>query len=343
MTLQELQEMNAAEQALKRSYIESPERHLDHPCAQDEVLDIIIPAFSRLDRAITESLAEQVSEQIFIADDMDAALVKHARYTPAFWHQHDFFELTFVLQGHCINNIIGNTFTMRKGDLCIMAPNVTHAIGAFTDNDIIMNILIRRSTFEQSFLGILEGNNILADFFKRIFYQTSEIPYLLFHAGDDEVLFCQIYNACDEFLLNRRFKRHMLNTMLSTFFITLFRRHEQHIEVPSIHLNTENENLIYILQYMHANYTTVSLGELAALFNYSSRQMQRIIYAATGHTFIENIQGQKMTHAAALLSGSTRPISEISEQVGFPSENNFRKTFYRYYQMTPSEYRRSCK
>lgn len=92
MTIQELRKMNAAELVLKKSYIDSPERHLNQPCAQEAVLDVILPAF---------------------------------------WHQHNFFELTFVLEGHCTNNIIGNTFTMRKGDLCIMAPNVTNAISAF--------------------------------------------------------------------------------------------------------------------------------------------------------------------------------------------------------------------
>lgn len=69
-----------------------------------------------------------------------------------------------------------------------MAPDVTHSLSAFHDEDIIMNILIRKSTFEQSFFGLLEGDTILSDFFKRTFYQTSEIPYLLFHTGEDSVL-----------------------------------------------------------------------------------------------------------------------------------------------------------
>lgn len=84
---------------------------------------------------------------------------------------------------------------------------------------------------------------------------------------------------------------------------------------------------MYVLRYMQANYKTVSLKELSSIFNYSERQLQRIIQNATGHTFIENIQNQKMKQAADLLQNSTLPVSEISERTGFQSLNNFRKIF----------------
>ena len=173
-----------------------------------------------------------------------------------------------------------------------------------------MNVLIRKSTFEQSFFGLLEGDTILSDFFKRPFYQTSEIPYLLFHTGQDSVLSELIDRAYTECEQQKRYKKQMVNTLLSLFFINLFRRHEQHTELSSI-------------------------------FNYSERQLQRIIQNATGHTFIENIQNQKMKQASELLCNSTLPVSEISERSGFQSLNNFRKTFFRYFHMTPSEYRKS--
>ena len=134
----------------------------------------------------------------------------------------------------------------------------------------------------------------------------------------------------------------MVNTLLSLFFINLFRRHEQHTELSSIRLNTSEENLMYILRYMQANYKTVSLKELSSIFNYSERQLQRIIQNATGHTFIENIQNQKMKRASDLLINSALSVSEISEQTGFQSLNNFRKIFFRHFGMTPSEYRKTC-
>lgn len=334
--------LNPTEKKLKALYQKYVHRHLEQPCSRDEVMDILLAAYTIMpDRNVTQSLKTQIDEQIFILENMDISFVRHARYTPAFWHKHDFFEIIYVLKGNCINYILDRNILMNPGDICIMAPNVTHALSAFHDDDLIMNILIRKSTFEQSFFGLLEGDTILSDFFKRTFYQTSEIPYMLFHTGQDPVLSELIDRAYMECEQQKRYKKQMVNTLLSLFFINLFRRHEQHTELSGIHLNSSEENLMYILRYMQANYRTVSLKELSSIFNYSERQLQRIIQNATGHTYIENIQNQKMKQASEFLRNSSLSISEISERSGFQSLNNFRKTFFRYFQMTPSEYRKS--
>lgn len=336
--------LSSTEKKLKYLYQNSKNHQFNTPCSQKDILDILLASYTDIsDQNITKSLNPNINEQIFILENMDISFIQHARYTPAFWHKHDFFEIIYVFHGHCINYIFNRKISMETGDICIMAPNVTHALSAFHDEDIIMNILIRKSTFEQSFFGLLEGNTILSDFFKRIFYQTSEIPYLIFHTGKDPVLSEIIDQAYTEYTKTNRYKKQMVNTMLSLFFIHLFRRHEHHTEISDIHLNSSDENLIYILHYMQANYKTVSLKDLSSIFNYSERQLQRIIQNATGHTFIENIQNQKMARASELLKHSTLTISEISEQTGFLSLNNFRKIFNKYFKMTPSEYRKQNK
>lgn len=166
---------------------------------------------------------------------------------------HDFFEMIFVQSGGCINYIFDRNISMQTGDICIMASDITHSLSAFHDKDVIMNILIRKSTFEQSFFGLLDDNTILSDFFKRTFYQTSEIPYLLFHTGKDSVLSDLIDRAYTECAQPKRYRKQMVNTLLSLFFINLFRRHEQHTELSGIHPNSSEKNLMYILRYMQAN------------------------------------------------------------------------------------------
>ena len=225
--------------------------------------------------------------------------------------------------------------------LCIIAPGIIHAFSAFSDDDIILNIVIRKSTFESSFFGLLEGDDILSDFFKRVFYHTTEIPYLMFHTGINKTLPNYVSQAYREYQKNKRFKKQMINSILSEFFIVLFREHEQNISLPPIHMNRSDENLMFILRYMQSNFATVSLKEMSKFFNYSERQLQRLILNATGMTFRENIQKQKITKATELLLHSTLPISQICEQLGFKSSNNFRKIFFHYYQMTPSDFRKN--
>ncbi len=340
--MEKIPTLNPIENKLKTHFLSSKNRQLQYPHNRDQIMDIILDAYASLpDKNIAAALTTEIDEELFILDNMDVAFIRHARYTPAFWHKHDFFELIYVQNGNCTNFIYDRSIPMKTGDICIMAPNVIHTLSAFEDQDIIMNVLIRKSTFEQSFFGLLDDNTILSDFFKRTFYQTAEMPYLLFHTGEDEILYDLIDRAYSEYDLNKRYKKQMVNTLLSFFFINLFRRHEQDTELSGIHLNSSDENLMYILRYMQSNYQTVSLKELSEIFNYSPRQLQRIIFNATGHTFIENIQNQKMKQAGELLVNSSLAVSEISERVGFSSLNNFRKIFMKYYNMTPSKYRKN--
>lgn len=334
-------ELRDLEKELLRQYERYPSRHLDAPCEREAVADILDSAFRKNSDGSPYHLETTVDEHSFIQDGLDVGFVKHPRYLPAFLHKHDFFELLYVISGHCTNTVFNRSLRMSSGDICIIAPGVVHSISAFSEDDIVLNIIIRKSTFEKSFFGLLEGDDILSDFFKRAFYDTAEIPYLLFHTGNDLQLQAYVGQAYREYLEKKRFKKQMMNAMFSEFFIVLFRDHEQDIEIPNVCWNKSNEDLMYILRYMQAHFATVSLSEMAAFFNYSERHLQRLILNATGMTFRENIQKQKMTKAAQLLSESALPISQICEQLGFESFNNFRKIFYKYYQTTPSEFRKN--
>lgn len=340
--------LNDTERYLKKSYQKYPERNLDLPCNREDVEDIVSKAFSlssmypsQIVSSSCTELETHIRETTFIPSDLDITFVRHMRYTPAFWHQHEFFELLFVIEGECKNVFFDREFTLKKGDICIHAPGTIHTISAFHDNDILFNILVRKSTFDKSFLGLMETDNVLSNFFRHAFYCSKDIPYLLFHTDGDEELIQYIRRAEAELNTKHRYRKQMINAIVSEFFIRLLQKYEHRIEVPNIHFNGADNNLMFILRYMQSNYTDVTLKELSNIFNYSERQLQRIILSATGMTFTENIQKQKIEMAAKLLLESERSISEIGEMLGYSSLNNFRKLFKKRYQVTPSEYRKN--
>ena len=109
--------------------------------------------------------------------------------------------------------------------------------------------------------------------------------------------------------------------------------------MPEIDTEGNDENVIFILKYMQENYSTVTLSSLAEFFNYSERQIQRIIKKSTGISFSENIQKLKMKHAAQLLMDPDRSVSAVAEDLGYSDVGNFRHIFKKYYGMSPAEYR----
>ena len=75
---------------------------------------------------------------------------------------------------------------------------------------------------------------------------------------------------------------------------------------------------------------------MAAHFQYSERQMQRIIRQTTGLGFSENIRILCMKKAAGLLETTSQPAAKIAEMPGYCDVHNFRQAFKQHYGMTPS-------
>lgn len=333
-------DLKELEQVFKDLFLKYPKRSLDLPHNLEEVRDILEEAAKKTSDFLPQMfLNNTLEEELFFQHGYDTEIYRHMRYLPVNWHSHSFLEVVCVIQGNCTNYIAEQKLHMKEGDICIIAPDTSHAISAFTDDCIIFNIILRTSTFEQAFFGTLSDNDILSDFFMRTLYHSQTHPYLYFRAGTDLELFDYIGYAYEEFKGNRQYKSRMLNSVITAFFITLLRNHGSNVIVPEVDSHGKDENIIFILKYIQENYCTVTLKELSSFFNYSERQLQRIIKSSTGMSFSENIQKLKMGQAARLLSNPNLSIAAIAEELGYADPGNFRHIFKKYYGVTPLDYR----
>lgn len=278
------------------------------------------------------------TEDNFVPENLDCSFVRHLRYLPAFLHTHEFFEIVYVKHGTCFNYINGDTIKLSAGDFCFHSPGSMHAIMAFSDDDIVYNILIRQSTFDQFFLGLFTDTDILSRFFQHVIYHSDEFPYLIFHTSNDDELANVISKAVHLYTAEGRFKKQLLNALLAEFFALLLRNHEKDVYVPTSSKQVD-DNLVFILHYMEEHYNSINLKELSEFFGYSERQIQRIIKKATGKTFMENIQYHRIKQAEKLLKNSDLSIEQIAISVGYSSTNNFRKIFKRITGSMPSKYK----
>lgn len=333
-------EMSELETVFRSLWKEHPDLGLDLPHRQEYYTEILKLADKRTSHPFPSLLLNtRLDEASFFRENFDTELYRHLRYLPAILHSHAFLEIVCVAEGSCTNYVLQQELHMKKGDICIIAPETEHAVSAFSDDCILINILLRVSTFEKAFFGVLSENDILSDFFMRTLYHSKTHPYLYFRTGDDQELFDYVLYAYQEFLGNHQYKERFLNNIISAFFIILLRNHGSDVIVPEIDTEGNDENVIFILKYMQENYSTVTLSSLAEFFNYSERQIQRIIKKSTGISFSENIQKLKMKHAAQLLMDPDRSVSAVAEDLGYSDVGNFRHIFKKYYGMSPAEYR----
>ncbi len=332
--------LNGIETIFRDFYRKYPERNLELPHPLESFSDILKASAEQSGVPFSNLLMQSsLDEDLFFHRDSDTELYRHLRYLPANWHSHAFFEIVCVVEGCCINYMGEQELSMKKGDVCIIAPETIHALSAFSDDCVVINIILRTSTFEKAFFGVLTNEDVLSDFFSRSLYHSRNRSYLLFRTGGDQEVFDFVLYAYREFHRNHLYRERFLNNIISAFFILLLRNHGSDVSFPEDDKNDCDQNVVFILKYIQEHFTAVTMKELSEFFSYSERQLQRIIKSSTGCSFSANIQRLKMRHAARLLKNPGMSVSAVAEELGYQDAGNFRNVFKKYYGVTPGEYR----
>lgn len=333
-------ELNAMERELKQIYLASPNRSLQSAHPLEYCRDVILTAVQRCHETDgSRLLLNHLTEAQFIQDGYDVAVQRHMRYLPPIWHSHSFFEMICVFSGSCIHYISSQELVMREGDICIVAPDTMHAVSAFSEDCIVFNVMLRASTFEEIFFGTLAETGVLYEFFRHSLYHIPARPYLYFQTGGDRNLFNYIGYAYDETERNLPYKNRMLNNLMAAFFITMIRNHASKLILPGDAAYRSKVGVVQILNYMQENYSTIVPGELSARFNYSERQLQRIVKEATGMNLHANLVQLKMRQAVKRLQDPNVTVAQVAEELGYASVASFRQAFKKYYGETPTAYR----
>ncbi len=280
-----------------------------------------------------------VYEDYWIFDEGQViSAIKHNCYTPAIIHNHTFFELTYVYDGTCEQNINGQIVKMRTGDFLIMPPGVKHSISVF-DKSIIIQIPVKKATLQNIFFNFLRSDNILSMFFINSIYAQHINDYIIFHSGDDfhiktAVTFLLLEN------INREdyWQNMMVNTAMNIFGL-LLRNYESSVELPSIVKKTDIQRF-GLIRFIQENHADVTLDKIAEKFHYTPEYTSKLIKETTGKNFKVILQQIRIERAEYLLSDTSLTVMNIGLQVGYDNVEHFIRTFKKVKGMTPTAYRK---
>lgn len=107
--------------------------------------------------------------------------------------------------------------------------------------------------------------------------------------------------------------------------------------------NLRDERLVGMINFMQANYQTVTLEDMAEQFHLSVPYLSKFIHEKSGKTFGEQVTNIRMKKAKTLLKNGNMTVENIAAAVGYPSVEHFSRTFKKLYDKTPVEYRNSEK
>ena len=112
-------------------------------------------------------------------------------------------------------------------------------------------------------------------------------------------------------------------------------------KLPLIKNNTniKDDRLIAMINYMQANYQTITLEDLADHFHLSTPYVSKYIKDKSGQTFGDHITQIRLKKAKTLLRNGNMTIENISYSIGYPNAEHFSRVFKKTFGKTPVQYR----
>lgn len=262
---------------------------------------------------------------------------KHNRYNPEFWHTHEFFELIYVLEGKAENHLFGQSITLKKGDLSILSPSVYHSI--WTEEGIILNILIKKTDFYDFFTDLFKSQNIISSFFTNSLFIPSFANCLTFSTEEDEEIYRLILSlAAEQKIKDEHSQLLMKNSLISVFSLVL-RNYSSSASFPSV-IQKEHETISKIMMILNKNYGQISLDLLSEKMGYAPVYCSRLIKQFTGQNYSALVKQIKFRQAEHYLKNTTMSIEKISELCGYENPEGFNRAFKQVYGIAPSRWRK---
>lgn len=275
----------------------------------------------------------------FMKPDEKIVVTRQDRFNAVRAHKHDYIELCYVWSGICYQTIEGKRITTEKGDVCIFDTQAVHSIGAAGENDILINILMRKEFFDTAFLSRMTRQGIVAEFLADAVTQSRKKEhYLYFSAHKNERIHQLMEQIMIEYFSRDIGMSEVLESYVNILFTELLRTLRNESREKDV--TSKEVQILELLSYIENNYETCTLPEMGKTFGMHGNYLTALLKEKTGRSFVEHVQEQRLKKAVALLEDTDIPVSELIQLCGYNNLNFFYRKFKKAMGCTPAQYRR---
>ncbi len=255
--------------------------------------------------------------------------VYYATGLKASYHWHDECEFIFIESGSAIIRIGVESFRLKEGECAFVKADTLHSIST-EDHD---NFCFYAVVFHPSLL--------LSDFDVCSKYLSSKYiikNHFSSRGGQGKVielikLLCDTYKN-KPFAYELMIKSYLYSIFSYVFENNLFHKENLKERGKSV------EKLEKVIKYIHIKcHSYITVEELANVSGYSLSHFSRFFKDLTGKTPIEYINRQRVYSACDKLKQTDLSVLEVGLECGFDNVGYFIKTFKRYTDYTPYQYK----
>ena len=245
----------------------------------------------------------------------------------------------YVYEGEFEQFIDNKTFVMRTGDICLVPPGVFHSLDV-NNYSIVLNILIQKDSFQEIFFNNLSGDHIFSNFLISDVYAKKIDSFIIFPTNGDLKIKNMILDMFLETINKQKYYVQVVHSNLVLLFSHLLRHYEDRSIMPKPQRKRDVIDF-EIITSIEKNYKDITLEQLSDSIHYSTQHISLRIKQLTGESFTKFVLRKRMTVAADLLKHTNMKIQDIGPDVGYKNQENFIRSFRKFYETTPSQFRKN--
>ncbi len=249
---------------------------------------------------------------------------------------HDFWEIVYVDSGEVDLQSEETIHHLKQGQLIFHKPNEYHRVygdGTHTSSVFIITFVCNSPAmkfFNKKIMTVSEDALNLIKMLVEECIQNFKISVVPLQMNDDAPIG----------------GLQLVQNYLECFLIRLMRaeaeKKESHNLFFTSHKSFESDLANDITEYLKANiYNKVTLEMLSEHFHFSVSTLCSVFRKSTGQTIIHMLMQLRIDEAKRLLCETKMSIGDISEKLGFDSPQHFSRTFSKYTEKSPRDFRRS--
>lgn len=256
------------------------------------------------------------------------------------FHWHTDIEIIYVSEGTAQFHIDYEYFDSQAGDIILIRPNALHSIHPIQRAAHTMDVL----HFNLDLVGISHKNIATLKYLQPLYNGDFEFARRIQPdaPGYEEIKSCLL-----DCMKNGRdqgpFYELRIKSQLNELLYLLYSHHYIVEKKFSTEAYRREEKIRLVLDHISDHYQEeLMIEQLAELCNFSPTHFMNFFKKQLGISCMEYIIQFRLKKAAHLLQHSDQAIIEIASQSGFNNLSNFNRQFKKYYETTPSHYRKAC-
>ena len=240
-------------------------------------------------------------------------------------HNHDFYEIFYVVNGNMEHSLNGDERTLSTGDCIVLSPSDTHMFKTLGES-MHRDLLVSCSLFESTLSLVTQTKENVSEFFEDI-----SLPL---HFSPAEIV--ELENIAQKFTReNDADKKRCTGIIfLLNILLKLFKNNEHTDSVP--HSLSEQ-----ILDCLNKNiHIQGGIPSLSKYLKYSSSYLCHIFKKETGIPLSQHIKHVRLTYISYYLKTTNYSLRKIADLVGIESLPYLNKIFREKYNVSPIKCRK---